>query len=105
MEENDKDYKINQTTFNKISMKLNNFPNLKCFYIYIDILYEIDNFIKMPIPSKLERIFLFVSIINCDIRKLDNYLRENKVELIVRNIESFNKSKNLAYFASFPINH
>ena len=104
LEENDKDYKINQMNFKKINMKLNNFPNLRCLYVYVDILYEINNFIKMPIPSNLERIFLFASFINCDISILDKFLKNNGVELIVRNIESFNKSKILAYFASFPNN-
>ena len=102
LEENDKDYKINQINYKKINMKLNNFPNLKCFYVYVDILYEIDNFIKMPICPNLQQIFLFASVIDCNISKLDDLLNKNKVELIVRNIESFNKSKILAYISSFP---
>ena len=103
LEENDKDYKINEIKFNNINMKLNNFPNLKNLYVYIDILYEIDNFIQMPICENLERVFLFASVINCNIDKLDYILKKNNVELIVRNIENFNKCKILAYVSSFPI--
>ena len=105
LEENDKDYKINQIKFKKINLKLNNFPNLKNLYVYVDILYEIDNFIQMPICKNLQRIFLFASVINCNIDKLDFILKKNNVELIVRNIESFNKCKILAYISTFPMMH
>ena len=105
LEENDKDYKIAQIKFKKINLKLNNFPNLKNLYVYVDILYEIDNFIEMPICKNLQRIFLFASFINCNIDKLDFVLKKNNVELIVRNIESFNKCKILAYISTFPMMH
>ena len=103
LENNDKDYIINKIKFNNINMKLNNFPNLNSIYVYVDILYEINNFIKMPICKELKRVFLFASVIYCDINKLDEMLKENGVELIVRNIENFNKSLILAYVSSFPM--
>ena len=99
LEENDKDYKINNT-YKKINLKLDNFPELQSFYIYVDILYEIDNFIKEPISTNLQRVFLFTSFIKCNITQLDIFLKKNNVELIVRNIEFFNKSKILAYISS-----
>ena len=43
---------------------------------------EIDNFIQMPICENLERVFLFASVINCNIDKLDYILKKNNVELI-----------------------
>ena len=105
LEKSEKDYKINQIKFKKINMKLNNFQNLNKIEIYVDILYQVDDFIKMPIESKLKTVDLYVSVISCDINNLDKLLRENGVELIVRNIEIFNKSKELAYISSFPMVH
>ena len=105
LEKSEKDYKINQIKFKKINMKLNNFPNLNTINIYVDILYQVDDFIKMPIESKLKTVDLYVSVISCDINKLDKLLKENGVELIIRNIEIFNKSKELAYISSFPMVH
>ena len=105
LEKSEKDYKINQIKFKKINMKLNNFPNLDKITLYVDVLYQVDDFIKMPIGSKLKTVDLFVSVISCDINKLDKVLKENDVELIVRNIEIFNKSKELAYISSFPMVH
>ena len=99
LEKNDKDYKIKNTN-QTISMKLNNFPNLAYIYVYVDKLYEIKDFIQLPICSKLQRVFLFTSFIICDINQLDNTLKQNGVELIIRNIEQFNKSKLLAYISS-----
>ena len=105
LEKSEKDYKINQIKFKKINMKLNNFPNLNKIEIYVDILYQVDDFIKMPICTKLKTVDLYISVISCDINKLDKILMENGVELIVRNIEIFNKSKELAYISSFPLVH
>ena len=105
LEKSEKDYKINQNKFKKINMKLNNFQNLNKIEIYVDILYQVDDFIKMPIESKLKTVDLYVSVISCDINNLDKLLKENGVELIVRNIEIFNKSKELAYISSFPMVH
>jgi len=105
LEKSEKDYKINQIKFKKINMKLNNFQNLNKIEIYVDILYQVDDFIKMPIESKLKTVDLYVSVISCDINNLDKLLKENGVELIVRNIEIFNKSKELAYISSFPMVH
>ena len=99
LEKNDKDYKIKETN-KKVSMKLNNFPKLIFIYIYVDIMYEIDDFIQLPTCKNLQRIFLFSSVIICDINYLDNILKKNGIELIVRNIKSFNKSKLLAYASS-----
>ena len=102
LEEDDKYYKINQTQSKNINLKLNNFPNLNSLYIYVDILEKIDNFIQFPINPNLKRIYLFSSFINCDINILDNLLKQNGVELIVRIIESYNKAMIMAYIASFP---
>ena len=102
LEENDRDYKINKIKFKDINLRLNNFPNLASLYIYVDIVQKVDNFILHPISPKLKRIFLFSSYIICDINQLDKYLQRNGVELIVRNIDNFNKSKILAYITSFP---
>ena len=99
LEKNDKDYKIKETN-KKVSMKLNNFPKLIFIYIYVDIMYEIDDFIQLPTCKNLQRIFLFSSVIICDINYLDNILKKNGIELIVRNIKSFNKSKLLAHASS-----
>ncbi len=46
--------------------------------------------------------FLFSSYINCDINALDDLLKKNGVELIVRTIGSYNKGMIMAYIASFP---
>ncbi len=81
-------------------MKLYNFPNLAYIYVYVDKLYEIKDFIQLPICPKLQRVFLFTSVIICDINQLDSILKQNGVELIIRNIEQFNKSKLLAYISS-----
>ena len=102
LEEDDKHYKINQTKSKNINLKLNNFPNLNNLYIYVDILERIDNFIQLPINPNLKRIYLFSSFINCDINILDDLLKQNGVELIVRIIESYNKAMIMAYIASFP---
>ena len=39
---------------------------------------------------------------DCDINSLDDLLKKNGVELIVRIIDSYNKGMIMAYIASFP---
>ena len=90
LEENDKQYKIRQIKFNDINLKLNNFPNLNTLYIYIDILHYVDDIIQLPLNPNLKRIFLFSSYMDCDINSLDDLLKKNGVELIVRIIDSYN---------------
>ena len=102
LEENFKSYKIKQIKFKDINLKLNNFPSLNSVYIYVDILQKVDNFIQLPLNPNLKRIFLFSSFINCDINSLDDLLKKNGVELIVRIIDSYNKAMIMAYIASFP---
>ena len=102
LEENDKDYKINLIKFKNINLRLYNFPNLINLYIYVDILQKVDNFIQFPLSPNLKRIFLFSSYINCDINSLDNLLKNNGIELIVRIIDNYNKAMIMAYIASFP---
>ena len=102
LEENDKDYKINRIKFKNINLRLYNFPNLINLYIYVDILQKVDNFIQFPLSPNLKRIFLFSSYINCDINSLDNLLKNNGIELIVRIIDNYNKAMIMAYIASFP---
>ena len=102
LEEDDKNYIINKIKFKKINLKLRNFPNLNCLYVYVDILQTVDNFIQFPINQNLKRVFLFSSYINCDINLLDVMLKKNGVELIVRIIENYNKGMIMAYIASFP---
>ena len=102
LEENDKDYKINRIKFKNINLRLYNFPNLINLYIYVDILQKVDNFIQFPLNPNLKRIFLFSSYINCDINSLDNLLKNNGIELIVRIIDNYNKAMIMAYIASFP---
>ena len=102
LEEDDKDYIINKIKFQKINLKLQNFPNLNSLYIYVDILQTVENFIQLPINLNLKRMFLFSSYINCDINALDDLLKKNGVELIVRTIGSYNKGMIMAYIASFP---
>ena len=102
LEENDKDYKINLIKFKNINLRLYNFPNLINLYIYVDILQKVDNFIQFPLSQNLKRIFLFSSYINCDINSLDNLLKNNGIELIVRIIDNYNKAMIMAYIASFP---
>ena len=102
LEENDKQYKIRQIKFNDINLKLNNFPNLNTLYIYIDILHYVDDIIQLPLNPNLKRIFLFSSYMDCDINSLDDLLKKNGVELIVRIIDSYNKGMIMAYIASFP---
>ena len=102
LEEDDKDYIINKIKFQKINLKLQNFPNLNSLYIYVDILQTVENFIQLPINPNLKRMFLFSSYINCDINALDDLLKKNGVELIVRTIGSYNKGMIMAYIASFP---
>ena len=102
LEENDKDYKINLIKFKNINLRLYNFPNLINLYIYVDILQKVDNFIQFPLNPNLKRIFLFSSYINCDINSLDNLLKNNGIELIVRIIDNYNKAMIMAYIASFP---
>ena len=102
LEEDDKNYIINKIKFKKINLKLRNFPNLNCLYVYVDILQTVDNFIQFPINQNLKRVFLFSSYINCDINLLDDMLKKNGVELIVRIIENYNKGMIMAYIASFP---
>ena len=79
LEEDDKDYIINKIKFQKINLKLQNFPNLNSLYIYVDILQTVENFIQLPINPNLKRMFLFSSYINCDINALDDLLK--KMEL------------------------
>ena len=105
LEENDKNYKINKIKYQKINLTLQNFPNLHNLYIYVDILETVDNFIQLPINPNLKRIFLFASIIRCDINKFDDLLRKNGVELIVRIFDCYNKGMIMAYIASFPNNN
>ena len=102
LEEDDKDYIIKKIKYKKINLKLQNFPNLDSLYIYVDILESVDNFIQLPINPKLKRIFLFSSFINCDVNVLDNLLKKNGVELILRIIDSYNKGMIMAYINSFP---
>jgi hypothetical protein len=102
LEENDKQYKIRQIKFNDINLKLNNFPNLNTLYIYIDILHYVDDIIQLPLNPNLKRIFLFSTYMDCDINSLDDLLKKNGVELIVRIIDSYNKGMIMAYIASFP---
>lgn len=102
LEENFKSYKIKQIKFKDINLKLINFPNLNSLYIYVDILQKVDNFIQLPLNPNLKRIFLFSSFINCDINSLDDLLKKNGVELIVRIIDNYNKAMIMAYIASFP---
>ena len=63
---------------------------------------KVDNFIQLPLNPNLKRIFLFSTFINCDINSLDDLLKKNGVELIVRIIDSYNKAMIMAYIASFP---
>ena len=102
LEEDDRNYIIKKIKYKNINLKLQNFPNLDSLYIYVDILESVDNFIQLPINPKLKRIFLFSSYINCDVNILDNLLKKNGVELILRIIESYNKGMIMAYIASFP---
>ena len=102
LEEDDRNYIIKKIKYKNIYLKLQNFPNLDSLYIYVDILESVENFIQLPINPNLKRIFLFSSYINCDVNILDNFLKKNGVELILRIIESYNKGMIMAYIASFP---
>ena len=102
LEEDDRNYIIKKIKYKNINLKLQNFPNLDSLYIYVDILESVENFIQLPINPNLKRIFLFSSYINCDVNILDNFLKKNGVELILRIIESYNKGMIMAYIASFP---
>ena len=102
LEEDDRNYIIKKIKYKNINLKLQNFPNLGSLYIYVDILESVENFIQLPINPNLKRIFLFSSYINCDVNILDNLLKKNGVELILRIIESYNKGMIMAYIASFP---
>ena len=102
LEEDDRNYIIKKIKYKNIYLKLQNFPNLDSLYIYVDILESVENFIQLPINPNLKRIFLFSSYINCDVNILDNLLKKNGVELILRIIESYNKGMIMAYIASFP---
>ena len=102
LEEDDRNYIIKKIKYKNINLKLQNFPNLNSLYIYVDILESVENFIQLPINPNLKRIFLFSSYINCDVNVLDNLLKKNGVELILRIIDSYNKGMIMAYIASFP---